>query len=143
MRIHFQLLITILVVAVIAGCGKSGVPTVPVRGKVTFAGGPPPAEGTITFTAIAAEEGLPRRPGTAHFDQSGEFETTSFTKNDGLIPGKYRPKVTCWTGAPSSGDPSSFERLNAVPVNFQPPDVQVTRDDDAVEVVIDVPKKTS
>lgn len=134
-------LITLLVTVGISGCGKDGVPTVPVHGTITFSGAQPPAAGTITFTAIAAEPGLPRRPGTAEFDKSGAFKTTSFIENDGLIPGTYRPKITCWMGAPSSSDPTSFERLNAVPGDFQAPDVKVNRDDEIVNVVIDVPKK--
>jgi hypothetical protein len=141
MRVSFNLLTAVLFIGVVAGCSKGGVPTIPVHGKITFAGGPPPAAGTVTFAPLTAEEGLPRRGGTGHFDTTGEFSTTSFQPNDGLIPGTYRPIIACWMGNPSSGDPSSFERLNYVPSNFQAQEVKVDSGKGNVEVAIDVPKK--
>ena len=123
------------------GCGDKGLVLVPVSGKVTFAGNTPPRDGTITFTPLKVPEGLPRRPGSAHFNNEGDFQVTSFKENDGLIPGTYYASVTCWMGAPNSSDPSSFERLNCVPKDFQAPPVVVNEADDEVAIVIDVPKK--
>ena len=123
------------------GCGDNGLALVPVSGKVMFAGNAPPRDGTITFTPLSVPEGLPRRPGSAHFDKEGDFQVTSFKENDGLIPGTYYASITCWMGAPSSSDPSSFERLNYVPKDFQAPPVVVKKTDDEVTVVIDVPQK--
>ena len=123
------------------GCGDEGLALVPVSGKVTFGGNAPPRDGTITFTPLKVPEGLPRRPGSAHFDKEGDFQVTSFKENDGLIPGTYYASVTCWMGAPNSSDPSSFERLNCVPKDFQAPPVVVNESDDEVAIVIDVSKK--
>jgi hypothetical protein len=123
------------------GCTDSGLPIVPVRGKVTFNGGPPPKPGSVTFSPISVAEGLPHRPGTANFDTSGEFEATSFKPGDGLIEGTYQASVDCWLQNPSASDPGSFERFNAVPKGFQPPTVEVKADAGVVEVNIDVPKK--
>jgi hypothetical protein len=125
----------------VAGCSDNGLPLVPVTGTVTFSGGPPPKAGTVTFTPVAIEPGLPNRPGNAAFDTDGRFQVTSFKKNDGLIPGTYHAIVSCWQGTPSSSDPSSFERLNYVPAAFSPDPVVVSADVGSVEVTIDVPKK--
>jgi len=124
-----------------AGCGNNGLPLVPVSGKVTFAGAKPPAAGTVTFTPINVQQGLPHRPGSAHFDEQGDFQVTSFKEKDGLIPGTYYARVTCWKGKPSSSDPSSFERLNYVPKDFQAAPVVVDKKAGSVEVAIDVPRK--
>jgi hypothetical protein len=115
--------------------------TVPVSGRITFSGADCPAEGTIVFSPVAVEKGLPRRPGTAQFRQDGVFTVTSFRQGDGLIPGRYRPIISCWKGEPRNDDPSSFERLNYVPTNFKADEIIVSRSDTTVEVKVDVPKK--
>jgi hypothetical protein len=123
-----------------AGCGAEGLPIVPVSGKVTYAGGPCPTEGTISFTPVNVEEGLPRRPGRASFKEDGVFEATSFREGDGLVPGTYTALISCWMGQPISEDPTSFERLNYVPKTYRP-EVVVKRDAGSVEVNFDIPKK--
>lgn len=123
-----------------AGCGGSDLPLVPVAGTVTFAGGPCPKPGTIDFEPVAAAEGLPRRPGWAKFAEDGAFEVTSFQNGDGLLPGTYNIKVSCWNGQPSGDDPRSFERLNLVPSAFHQ-EIVVKHDADPMELTIDVPKK--
>jgi hypothetical protein len=65
---------------------------------------------------------------------------TSFKKGDGLIPGTYHPRVACWKAPPDSNDPSSFDRLNYVPKDFQPVPIEVAADAGEVDVVIDVPR---
>jgi hypothetical protein len=115
--------------------------TIPVSGKITFAGGPCPAEGTIVFSPVAVEHGRPRRPGIAQFAPDGVFQVTSFREGDGLIPGRYQPIVSCWKGEPKNDDPSSFERLNHVPRNYKPDEVLVSRAGGPVAVSLDVPKK--
>ena len=124
------------------GCSSDRPITVPVSGQITFGGGACPAEGTIVFSPIAVEKGLPRRPGTAQFQQNGAFTVTSFREGDGLIPGHYRPIVSCWQGEPRNDDPGSFERLNYVPTNFKAEEVVVGPGTNAVVVKLDVPKKS-
>jgi hypothetical protein len=127
-------------IGTVAGCADNGLGLVPVNGKVTFAGQPPPKGGTITFNPITVQEGLPRRPGTAQFTADGSFTVTSFKKGDGLVPGTYHPRVACWKAPPDSNDPSSFERLNYVPADFQPEPIVVEAGADSVDVTIDVPR---
>src|SRR5690349_630988 len=66
----------LLLLALSAGCSGDQPITVPVSGHITFAGGPCPAEGTIVFSPVAVEKGLPRRPGTARFQSDGAFTVT-------------------------------------------------------------------
>jgi hypothetical protein len=134
------LLLALSLFGSIVGCSDNGLGLVPVSGKVTFAGQPPPKGGTITFNPITVQEGLPRRPGTAQFAQDGTFTVTSFKKGDGLVPGTYHPRVACWKAPPDSNDPSSFDRLNYVPKDFQPDPIVVAADADEVDVIIDVPR---
>jgi hypothetical protein len=131
-----------LTIAVIAGgCSSKQSMTVPVSGHITFGGGTCPAEGTIVFSPLAVEKGLPRRPGIAKFQQDGSFTVTSFREGDGLIPGHYRPIVNCWKGEPHNDDPSSFERLNYVPSNYKAAEIVVSPADKTLMVTLDVPKK--
>jgi hypothetical protein len=131
----------LMVVVVVGGCGGDKLTTVPVSGRITFGGGACPAEGTVVFSPVAVEKGLPRRPGTAQFKQDGTFTVTSFRDGDGLIPGRYRPIVSCWKGEPRNDDPGSFERLNYVPNTYKADEVIVSPSGDAVFVKLDVPKK--
>jgi hypothetical protein len=133
--------ILLMSLALFAGCNDSGLPLVPVYGTVTFAGGPPPKPGSITFMPVTVAEGLPRRPGTANFDTSGVFQVTSFRENDGLVAGTYRASIDCWLKDPSASDPTTFERFNAVPKDFQPPEIIVSEDAGKVQVNFDVPPK--
>jgi hypothetical protein len=115
--------------------------TVPVSGKVTFGHGPCPAAGSIAFAPVATSEGVARRPATATFSTDGKFQATSFKSGDGLLPGRYRVMVSCWTGEPTNSDPSSFERFNSVPRNYQPQEIVVEPGAKAMELAIDVPLK--
>lgn len=123
------------------GCSSDRPMTVPVSGQITFDGGPCPADGTIVFSPVAVEESMPRRPGTAPFLQDGAFAVTSFRDGDGLIPGRYRPIVSCWMGEPHHDDPGSYERLNYVPGSYKPDEIVVGRSDGEVKVKLNVPKK--
>jgi hypothetical protein len=131
----------IAMLAACIGCGQHGLPTVPVSGRVTFSHGPCPAVGSIAFSPISTGEGMPRRPGTATFAADGVFQATSFKSGDGLLPGRYRAIVSCWTGEPTSADLSSFERFNSVPRNYQPQEFVVESGAKSLELAIDVPLK--
>jgi hypothetical protein len=124
-----------------AGCGSDGIGTIPVSGQIRFDGGPCPAEGTIAFSPIAPQEGVPRRPGTARFQKDGHFTVTSFEEGDGLLPGRYLPILSCWKGEPSNKDPNSYERLNCIPAGYKPNEVVVDPTNKSVHVRIDVPTK--
>src|SRR5262245_1955877 len=129
--------LAVFVLVCMAGCGKGNVLTKQVRGQVTFEGGGPPTEGQITFAPIEAAATLPRRPATGDFDKSGTFQLTTFTEDDGIIPGKYRVNINCWREPPTLKTKLS---ANYVPADFK---FDVTVDENAVEPVelqIDVPK---
>ena len=123
----------------ILGCGPSRPTTIPVRGTVTFNGGPPPAEGMITFPCIEPAPGFDRRPGRARFDTSGKYSATSFVDGDGLVPGTYRVRVECWKVAPSmeaQASPDS-QGVSYIAEGFEPPTITV--DDSLGTFNINVP----
>ena len=106
-----------LAIAVVAlmtgGCGPN-LGLVPVTGRVTFAGKSPPAECSLIFAPADAASKL--RPGVAICDSSGYFRAGSYTLGDGLLPGRYRPRLRCVnfanateTKPPSDHVPEGFE----------------------------------
>ncbi|MBN1589060.1 MAG: hypothetical protein JW888_06065, partial [Pirellulales bacterium] len=83
--------VVVLGTLALCGCGQSGPERILVHGKVTFAGGPPPADGIIFFAPLKPAEGLTARPGRARFAKGdGAFAVTSVQPGDGLVPGTYR-----------------------------------------------------
>ena len=111
-----SLLLLVLLALPLLGCGSDRPATIRTSGKVTFNGGPPPAEGMVQFTTITPAEGYDRRPGRGKFDTSGNYKATSFTDGDGLVPGTYRVRVECWKTPPSmEGTPG----VSYVPAVFQ------------------------
>lgn len=124
-------------VVFVSGCGESHLPpTVPVHGKVTFGGGPCPGPGNIRFAPLEVAEGLPSRPGRADFDSSGEYSARSYRANDGLVPGKYRVFLECWKVPPADGKPG----ISFLPADYEPRELQVTRESESVTFDLDVPK---
>jgi hypothetical protein len=118
------------------GCNSSDVATREVRGVVTFAGGPPPNVGELTFAPLSVDAGLPRRPAKGSFGSDGHFTLTTFQEGDGVIPGTYSVYIACWREKPTLET-----KLTA---NFVPPDFthEVVIDADApepIELTIDVP----
>jgi hypothetical protein len=130
-----------VVLAAVAGCGGNALSLVPVSGKVTFSGGPCPAAGNVGFTPIEVEPGLPRRPGSGQFREDGTFQVTSFKKGDGLVPGRYRVTVMCFSGLPDPTSRDPWGDVSYVPKDFQAPELVVQKRGDAVEVTYDVPLK--
>jgi hypothetical protein len=123
------------------GCGK-GLPTVPVTGRVSFAGAAPPAQGSIIFSPLEAKAGLPRRPGSGKFSpEDSTFTITSFNRGDGLLPGRYAVNISCYTSPPTSAKPETFITYNAVPQSWKPEELVVEEGSDAIETNYDVPPK--
>jgi hypothetical protein len=122
------------------GCGSGhGLPLVPVSGQVTFEGGPPPIEGSISFVKVAdaGVTGLPNRPGRAPFGNDGKFEATTFQEGDGLLPGRYQVTITCVDGEAKPGQP--FEEVSFVPPDYRAEELVVEADSDAITKNYDVP----
>lgn len=140
LRLANARLAAVVAIALVAGCGGSGVSTVPVEGRITFNGQPPPTSGKITFAPLETFNNLPRRPGTAEFDADGAFTVTTFEEGDGLIPGRYQANILCWREQPTLETRLS---ANYVPHTFRF-ECTIEADADApVQVPIDVPVDAS
>jgi hypothetical protein len=142
--VRYRSAMIVVVLASLAGCGKHTVPTVPVTGRITYAGGQWPKPGILYFTPSEAFDDLPCRPGTASFGADGKFRATAFANRDGLIPGSYRLHVECWEYPPSM-DPKAPAAKSYIPSTFQATsqngfEVRVDPDKDGVELDLDVPK---
>lgn len=123
---------------ILCGCSPSGPDRVRVNGKITFAGGPPPEDGYITFTPSQSAEMGSRRPGGARFEKGdGSFSATTVQPDDGLLPGTYDVRVECWRTLPGDdGTPG----VSHVPADFAPPPLTVALDGpNPVEFNLDVP----
>jgi len=82
----------LVTLAFLSGCGPN-LGLVPVTGRVTFAGKSPPAECSLIFAP--ADAALKLRPGVAICDSTGHFRAGSYKLGDGLLPGRYRPRLRC------------------------------------------------
>jgi hypothetical protein len=98
---HLRVLGPVLFLLMILGCGSNMPQTVPVSGRVTFDGQPPPGPGTVYFLPKEAAEGFPSRPATGDFDKDGNYKVKTFDPADGLMPGKYIMHVECWETPPN------------------------------------------
>ena len=137
-------LLWLTVLLCISGCGRSDRPqTVPVRGVITFGGGTWPKPGRIIFTCVDPEAGYPLHPGTAEFNEYGEFVATTFERGDGLVPGTFRLSVECWEVPPNfDGIPAQ----SIVPERYHNPatnglaELVVRSSDDKRVLALDIPK---
>jgi hypothetical protein len=133
----------ILVVAIgailFSGCGENrGL--VPVKGRVTFNGQPPPKPGRLTFGPTKTADGYPQRPGQASFDGEGSFEVTSYKRGDGLTPGDYRLGVICVERDPSPV-PGGLEAVTYVAPEYKGQEVTVAVGSGPIDLKVDVPLK--
>src|SRR5262245_15120824 len=107
-----------LIAILLTSCGSNLPRTIPVSGKVTFDGQPPPAAGSVLFLPIEAAEGFPLRPASGAFGTDGRFMAKTFEPGDGLMPGKYSISVECWDVPPNmTGNPGKSH----VPKKYQSP----------------------
>jgi hypothetical protein len=113
-----RLLLILPAVLLLTSCG-SGLPqTIPVSGRVTFDGQPPPAAGNVQFLPVEAAEGFPQRPASGAFGTDCQFRAQTFEPGDGLMPGKYLLSIECWDTPPNmSGHPGKSH----VPKKYQSP----------------------
>ena len=112
------------------GCGPN-LGLVPVTGRVTFAGKSPPAECSLIFAPADAASKL--RPGVAICDSSGYFRAGSYKLGDGLLPGRYRPRVRCINFANAT---ETKPPIDHVPEGFELPVFEVSSQ--GVEIDFDV-----
>ena len=104
-------------VMVLSGCSHRGLQgTVPVRGRVTFGGGPWPKPGMISFSPVTQTgETSAALPAFATFDTDGNF-VVKCAATDGLLPAEYEVSVICWKISPDS-DPKG-KGVSHVPKRF-------------------------
>jgi hypothetical protein len=127
----------------VGGCGRSGPEVVPVKGTITFGGGPWPKPGVVNFVVETPAPGLPSRPTMGLFDTDGSLTVTTYTKGDGLVPGKYKIGVECWEVRPTMGGPPP---ISYVPKRYGSSEtsgltVSVDPGQKVVTLNLDVPKK--
>jgi hypothetical protein len=120
---------------VVIGCGRLDG-TVPVTGRVAFAGGRPPAECVVMFVPLGGTDG-PLRAGKAVCDVDGSFEATTFRLGDGLVPGRYKALLRCVV----SGSTEMEQPGSAVPEGFAYPVFDVIPESPGVRLTIDVPAR--
>jgi len=84
-------LATLLLVALVLGCGTSGKPpAIPVKGKVMFKKETPAVGAMIVFHPVSEE--FERRIGGKPFakvQEDGSFVLTTYEENDGAPEGEY------------------------------------------------------
>lgn len=119
--------VVVLAAAGCVGCGEN-FGTIPVEGRVTFGGLPPPGPGYLFFVpaddAAVAADGTGPRSGSARWDEDGNFRGGTFRAADGLRPGRYAVRIECGSpgSAPAAG-PDGVEPVerSTVPVDAKPP----------------------
>lgn len=130
--------IPLLVLGMFTACGTDHG-TIPVRGTVTFDGGPPPGPGKVLFTQIEGAPGVPNRPAIALFDNSGAFKAQTFKPDDGVFAGKYGVALECWQTPPNmEGKPV----VNFIPSRYNDPNksgFELVVEPGAKAVTFDVP----
>jgi hypothetical protein len=134
-------IVLIGIVSLLSGCGRNLPELVPVSGRVLFAGIPPHTPGVVHFLPLQAEGNLPLRPGAGRFDTDGRFTVESFNGAKGLIPGRYRVRIECFSREPSA-TPGDYEKASYVPADYQPPELLVEKGRISIDdLLYDVPKK--
>lgn len=94
----------VLVSLCVIGC--SGVPddrpsVVPVTGKITY-NGKPVTGALVNFSSLKSP-----RPANGMTDNDGRFSLTTFSTDDGAIPGEYQVSVTKSVSQGVGSDPAS------------------------------------
>lgn len=140
MRNQFSLAIAFFCLAsFFTGCGGSGIPVVPIKGKITFAGAKAPAPVAIVFVPLETENGLPKLPGTAVIADDGSYHVVTEHAGKGLVPGRYVANIECWKEAPTMAAPGGTSHL---PKDFRPAEELIVKSGSSVvEYNIDVPAR--
>jgi hypothetical protein len=134
MQVRTLATLAMMVLASIVGCNADDKGLIPVRGTVTFDGGPPPAPGIVQFMPLETAAGGTKRSALGRFGSDGRYSASSFSPNDGLYPGKYAVMVVC---NKETGE-ASF-----IADSYQGTELVVESDDDDLTFDLDVPLKKS
>lgn len=79
----FAVLLGFWWLTILPGCGSSGLPTAPVRGKITYEGKPVP-NGSV----VSLPEG-DKPSATGDIKPDGSYELTTYSSGDGAVLGKH------------------------------------------------------
>lgn len=98
-----------MVLSFVVGCG-GGPAVYPVSGTVKFPDGRPLAQGWVEFRPFHAE---PTHSARGQIASDGRFQLTTFTPNDGALPGKHRVLLVPPepTGAVEIGEGGAFPQV--------------------------------
>lgn len=113
-------LICFAVLPLVCGCGHDGPEIVPVKGTITFGGGPWPETGEVRLLPLTAAEGEPLIPTSVTLEKDGTF-TAESTVGAGLVPGSYRIAVECWKLPPDESRAESPFGVSHVPKKYRDP----------------------
>jgi len=141
-----HLLTAAVLFAATVGCGGDGLRRVDVKGKVTAQGNPVP-NATVLFLPADGTQG---EGGIGTTDQEGRFTLTGSRRGDsGVVPGKYRVRVSRFVNPDGSPVPSDFTEaaypraIESVPAPYSGPDspLEVTVPEKGGELTVDIPAK--
>lgn len=118
------------------GCTGSGPDTIPVYGKVSFAGREPPQVCRLFFQPV--EPAGATRPTVVEMGSDGTYRASAFRGRDGLRPGKYQIRVTYFDLKPG-GDPN--QETGWKEQQFDAGEVIVAADSRGVERNIEISAK--
>lgn len=126
----------------LTGCGD-GIKIVPVAGRVTFNGSPPPYGCVLNFLPArdeardSNEEVVARglAIGCGECDSSGAFKAACLRNRGGLMPGRYQVMVSCYVYNETPNAPP----VSVVPADFKAPELIVPADARSVRYDVDVP----
>lgn len=111
-----------------SGCSRRGRPsTVPVGGRVTFAGGECPAVGCVFFLPADDQPSAAARPrsGWARFERDGRYRATTLVDGDGLLPGVYEVRIDCHAATETRGGHHDESGTSLVPAELSLPRLTV------------------
>jgi hypothetical protein len=94
----------------LVSCAKSGPPRIPVKGKITYAGGDWPKPAMVDFAAIKPAEGMPNQGASTEIKGDGQFAVE-------LVPGEYAINITCWEVEMQPDNPNSGKSY--IPKRYQ------------------------
>ena len=89
-----RLLSSVALIMLMAGCGGRG--TYPVRGTVAFQGEQAPAKELAGYliTLVSSGENGPQVSATGVVQDDGTFRLSTFSPDDGAVPGKHQVAIT-------------------------------------------------
>lgn len=131
-KLNTLIIVVILTLLPLTGCGGSRLGTVPVKGKVTI-DGRPVTTGTVFFQPVDVAQGRPARSALA---ADGSYAAASLDNDQGIVPGEY--KVSLMPPAAEAANPAMQD---LIPAKYRNPDtsgLSLTVPDRGGPIVFDI-----